>query len=179
MPNYEEVIQRAGSLRAMTGLTQQEFTVLLPHFEHAFLTYLADRTIDGQPRTSRRYSTYETSPLPTMADKLLFILTYVKQNPIQEVQGQLFGMSQAHANKWIHLLHTVLNQALAQQDLLPARTADELATQLTTKPSQERPTPPLFGMMVLSDPSIAHGMPRSSKNITVARRSATRSKTSL
>jgi hypothetical protein len=24
MPNYEEVIQRAGSLRAMTGLTHQE-----------------------------------------------------------------------------------------------------------------------------------------------------------
>ena len=64
MPNYEEVVQRAGSLQAMTGLTQQEFTVLRPHFEHAFLAYLADRTIDGQPRTSRRYSTYETSALP-------------------------------------------------------------------------------------------------------------------
>ena len=36
MPNYEEVIQRAGNLRAMTGLTQQEFTALLPHVEHAF-----------------------------------------------------------------------------------------------------------------------------------------------
>jgi hypothetical protein len=28
------------------------------------------------------------------------------------VQGQLFGMSQSNANKWIHLLHAVLNQAL-------------------------------------------------------------------
>jgi hypothetical protein len=62
MPNDEEVIQRAGSLRAMTGFTHQEFTALLPHCEHAFLAYLADRTMDGQPRTSRRYSTYETSP---------------------------------------------------------------------------------------------------------------------
>ena len=25
----------------------------------------------------------------------------MKQNPIQEVQGQLFGMSQSKANKWI------------------------------------------------------------------------------
>ena len=72
---------------------------------------MADHTLDGQPRTSRRYSTYETSPLPTMADKLLFILTYVKQNPIQERQGQLFGMSQSNAHKGIHLLPTVLNQA--------------------------------------------------------------------
>jgi hypothetical protein len=125
MPSYEEVTQRAGSLRAMTGFTQSEFTALLPHFEHAFLAYMHEHTIDGHPRTSRRYSTYDTSPLPTMADKLLFMLTYLKQNPIQAVQGQLFGMSQSNANKWLHLLHTVLNQTLAQQDLLPARTAAE------------------------------------------------------
>jgi hypothetical protein len=72
---------------------------------------MQDRTIDGQPRTSRRYSTYGTCPLPTIADKLRFILTDVKQHPIQEVQGQLFGMSQSNANTWIHLLHPVLNQA--------------------------------------------------------------------
>ena len=124
MPSYEDVIQRAGSLRAMTGLTEQEFTALLPHFEHACVTYRQDHTIDGQPRTSRRYSTYETCPFPTIADKLLFMLTYVKQNPIQEVQGPLCGMSQSNANTWIHLLHTVLNLALAHQNLLPARTAD-------------------------------------------------------
>jgi hypothetical protein len=94
MPSYEDVTQRAGSLRAMTGLTATEFQALLPHFEQAFETYMGTRTIAGQPRTSRRYSPYVTCPLPTMADKLLFILTYVKQNPIQAIQGQLFGMSQ-------------------------------------------------------------------------------------
>ena len=178
MLNDEEVIQRAGSLRAMTGFTPQEFTALLPHVEHAILDDMAEHTLDGQPRTSRRYSTYETSPLPTMADKLLFILTYMKQNPIQEVQGQLFGMSQAHANQWMHLLHTVLNQALAHQDLLPARTADELAALLATKQSKEVPTPPLFGMMVLNGQSTARKTPRISRSVTVARRSAIRSKTS-
>jgi hypothetical protein len=47
MPSYEDVTPRAGSLRAMTGLTEQEFTALLPPFEYALLTYLQDRTIDG------------------------------------------------------------------------------------------------------------------------------------
>jgi DDE superfamily endonuclease len=178
MPRYEDVIQRTGSLRAMTGLTEQEFTALLPPFEHAYAAYMHDHTIDGQPRTSRRYSTYDTCPLPTMADRLLFILTYVKQNPIQEVQGQLFGMSQSNANKWIHLLHTVLNLALAHQHLLPARTADELATLLATTQTKDRPTSPLFGMMVLSDRSTAQPIQRTSRSITVARRKATRSKTS-
>ena len=162
----------------MTGLTAREFPVLLPYFEHAYVAYMQDHTIDGQPRTSRRYSTYDTCPLPTMSDKLLFILTDVKQNPIQEVQGQLFGMSQSHANKWIHLRHTVLNLALAQQDLLPARTADELATLLATTRTQEGPTSPLFGMMVLSDRSTAPPIEKSSRSITVARRKVTRSKTS-
>jgi hypothetical protein len=111
----------------MTGLTEAEFRALLPHFEQAFVVYMQDRTIDGQPRTSRRSTTDDTCPLPTTADKLLFSLTYVKQDPIQEVPGQLFGMSQSHANKWIHLLHPVLKHALADQELLPARTADDLA----------------------------------------------------
>jgi truncated hemoglobin YjbI len=178
MPSYEDVTQRAGSLQAMTGLTKQEFEALLPHFEHALAAYLQDRTIDGQPRTSRRYSTYDNCPLPTTADKQLFILTYVKQNPIQEVQGQLFGMSQSNANKWIHLLQAVLNQALAHQELLPARSADDLAVMLAAKRTESVPQPPLFGMMALSGRSIAPPIPRTSRTTTAARRSATRSRTS-
>ena len=48
----------------------------------------------GPPRTSRRSSTDDTSPLPTHADKRLLILTDVQQHPIHEVPGQLFGMRQ-------------------------------------------------------------------------------------
>jgi hypothetical protein len=113
-----------------------------------------------------------------MADKLLFILTYWKQHPIQEGQGQRFGMSQSKATKWSHLLHTVLNQALAQQERLPARTAGELATLLTSKQTKEGTTPPLVGMMGRSDPSIALGMLKSHKRMTAARKKAIRSNTS-
>jgi hypothetical protein len=60
----------------MTGLTEQEFQALLPHFEQAFVAYMQAHTIDGPPRTVRRYSPYDTYPLPTMADKLLFIRVY-------------------------------------------------------------------------------------------------------
>jgi truncated hemoglobin YjbI len=178
MPSYEEVTQRARSLRSVTGVTEKEFQALLPHFEQAFEAYMGNRTIDGQPRTSRRYTTYDTCPLPTTADKLRFILTYLKQNPIQQVQGQLFGMSQSHANKWIHLLHPVLNQALADQELLPARTADDLAAMLTTPPTEASAPSSLFFMMGLNGPSSVRKTRRSSKNFTVASRNATRSKTS-
>jgi hypothetical protein len=162
----------------MTGLTEAEFRALLPHFEQALVVYLQDRTIDGQPRTSRRDSAYDNCPLPTIADKLLFILTYLKQHPIQEVQGQLFGMSQSNANTWIHLLHPVLNQALADQALLPARTADDLTAMLTTPPSEASAPSALFFMMGPNAPSNVQKTQKSSQSIRVGRRNATRSKIS-
>jgi len=178
MPRYEEVTKRAGSLRSLRGLTEAEFQGLLPHFEQAFVTSMHDRTIDGQPRMSRRYSTYDTCPLPTSSDKLLFILTYVKQHPIQEVQGQFFGMSQSHANQWIHVLHPVLNQALADQELPPARTAAVCAAMFETHATDGRATTPLLGMMAPNVRSTARPIPKRNKNNTVARRRVTRSKTS-
>jgi Helix-turn-helix of DDE superfamily endonuclease len=178
MPSYEEVTERAGSLRAMTGLTEPEFTALLPPFAHALAVYMQDRTIAGQPRTSRRDSAYDNGPLPTMADKLLFILTYVKQHPIQEVQGQLFGMSQSNANQWSHLLPAVLNQAFAHQALLPARTADDWAVWLAAERTKGGTTSPLFGLMARNGQSTGRPIRRNSQNTTVARKSATRSKPS-
>jgi hypothetical protein len=56
MPSDEDVIQRAGSLRSMSGLTEAACMVLLPQFEPALVAYRPHRTIEGQPRTSRRYS---------------------------------------------------------------------------------------------------------------------------
>jgi hypothetical protein len=47
----------------------------------------------------------------------------LKQNLTQEVQGQLFGISQSNANKWIHLLHPILNTALKNLGVCPARIA--------------------------------------------------------
>ena len=178
MPSDEDVTQRAGSLQAMTGLSEQEFTALLPLFEHALAASLQDRTIDGQPRTSRRDRAYDHGPLPTRADKLLVILTSVKQNPLQALQGQLLGMSQSNANTWMHLLHTVLNRALAHQELLPARNADDLAVMFATKRMESVPQPPLVGMMARSDRAIARPIPRNNKHTTAARKSATRSNTS-
>jgi hypothetical protein len=57
MPSYEDVLTRAGSVRAMTGVTEQAFEALLPPFARAFVAYMHDHTMDGQPRPVRRYST--------------------------------------------------------------------------------------------------------------------------
>jgi hypothetical protein len=163
----------------LTGLTEADFQAWLLPFEQAFVTSRQDRTIDGQPRPSRRSSTYGTCPLPTIADKLLFILTSVKQHPSQEVQGQLFEMSQSHANQGIHGLHPVLNQALADQTLLPARTAAEFAAMFDTHATDRSSTTPLVGMMVPNVRSTARQISKSTKSMTVARRRVTRAQTAL
>jgi hypothetical protein len=140
MYKYRSIIENPEKLRSMTGLTADEFHALVPIFHAAFEAYMKRRTIDGHVRYCRRYVSYANSPLPTTEDKLLFILTYLKQNPTQVMHGHLFQMSQSNVSKWVHLLHGALNYALSQQNLLPARTADDLVRRLQEEPSCEEPS---------------------------------------
>ncbi len=126
MISYNELSQNPRKFLAMTGYTVGEFQALLPHFEVQFEEYVETHTLDGKSRTKRQYSAYKNSPLPTIEDKLLFILIYLKQGTTQEMQATLFGMHQPDANVWIHVLHSILNQALAALGELPVREAEAL-----------------------------------------------------
>ena len=121
MLRYHQIANDERRVLALTSLTPKEFADLVPLFTSSFYEYLDEQTIEGYERVGRRYVPYRNSTLPTMEDKLLFILVYLKQAPTQEVQGILFGMRQSKANMWIHLLHPVLNRALAQNGDIPKR----------------------------------------------------------
>src|SRR5919202_1846014 len=121
MLRYEQIADKAKDMLAMTGYTKEEFTALLPQFQQSYDEHLQASTIEGYERVGQIPKPYHNSPLPTIEDKLLFILVYLKQNPTQTLQGYLFGMSQTNVNKWFHLLHTVLNNALAAHGALPQR----------------------------------------------------------
>lgn len=126
MISYNELSQNADKFLAMTCHTIEEFEALVPYFQAEFEDYVKAKTLDGKPRIRRRHTKYKNSPLPNIEDKLLFILIYLKQGPTQEMQATLYGMHQPDANQWIHLLHPLLNQALAKLGELPARDADSL-----------------------------------------------------
>jgi hypothetical protein len=111
---------------ALTGYTRQEFDALLPQFRMRYYERMSTHRLDGKPRGKRKYSDYKNSPLPTVEDKLFFILNYLKTNNLQTVQGSLFGMSQPKANVWIHCLHPILNQTLADLGELPARRMEDV-----------------------------------------------------
>lgn len=137
MLRYQELSKYRRKFLAMTGYTVEEFEALLPHFQDEFEKHVSIYRLDGKKRTNRRYSEYKNSPLPTVADKLLFILIYLKQGSLQEAQASLFAIHQPDANKWIHLLHPLLNLALATLGELPAREMVELEHRLEPRAKED------------------------------------------
>jgi hypothetical protein len=113
---------------------------------------MREYTLDGLPRLNRRYTPYKNSPLPTIEDKLLFILVHMKQNPTQDIQGHLFGMIQSDANKWLQVLRPTLADALRRLAVLPSR----LAATMTQRDAQPADGQPFFIMMVPNDRSSDH-----------------------
>jgi hypothetical protein len=173
----------------LTSLTLNEFRQLVPPFEGAFQTHMAEWRLDGLPRTARRYTTYQNCPLPTPEDRLLFILVYLKTYPLQVVQGRLFGMGQSKAHQWIHILLVVLQATLRALGDAPTRSVTDLAQRIgvaeanaaavavpppTSTPPAAAPASPLLGTM---GPNGASGAPRtrlSRRAIIAARKNATR-----
>src|SRR5215470_7218147 len=127
---FADVQSRPVEFLDFTSVMLDEFQQLVPPFEAAFQAHMAAWRLDGQPRTARQFSVYKNCPLPTPADRLLFILAYVKTYSLQVVQGRLFGMGQSKANQWIHVLLPVLLAALRTLGDAPARSLSALAQRL-------------------------------------------------
>lgn len=190
----------------LTSLVVEEFRALVEFFEEMFQAHVAQWRLDGKPRTSRSYTTYSNCPLPTPEDRLLFVLVYLKNNPLQTMHGRLFGMPQCKANVWLHILLPVLQRTLADLGLAPSRSLTDLARKLNVtieqasqildsssqQPAPALPqeaqessqqttppegSPPLFVMMVPSEASRDPKTRVIRSSITAARKRSIPSKT--
>ena len=114
--------------KALTSLTKIEFEELLRGFarvwEDSFQT-------PGTPHRGR------PAKLLGSGDKLVFILFYLKNYPLQEVLGFLFDLDQSQANRWIKVLSVVLREALKRGGYLPAREAQQLEEELAKLPPSD------------------------------------------
>lgn len=126
MTNYTQLARKPKQFHALTGYTMEEFDALLLAFATCFQAYVQRHTLEGKRRQKRQYASYKNSPLPTMEDKLVFILMYLRKATTQDIFGEVFGMPQPVANKWIHILHPCLNQALIELGATPARAMPDL-----------------------------------------------------
>jgi hypothetical protein len=127
---FTELQSRLMEFLDFTSVTLDEFQQLVPPFEAAFHARMAAWRLDGQPRTARRFTVYQTCPLPTPEDRLLFIISYIKIYSIQVVQGRLCSMGQRKAHQWMHVLLPVLLAALRTLGDAPARSLTALAQRL-------------------------------------------------
>ena len=123
---------------ALTGLTLQEFQLLLNAFTPAYeRRYPKDRTLADRPR-QRCAGGGRKGVLDSPEQKLLFLLVYLKTYPLQVLLGELFGLSQPGVNYWIHRLLPVLRDALDSLSVLPERNPNDFAQSQTATGTEPR-----------------------------------------
>ena len=127
MLNYRTLKSERDKFLALTGLTPKEFKALLPAFTQAYTrTYAGNHTLAGKKR-QRQVGGGRRGKLAAREQKLLFILVYLKSYPLQVILGELFGITQAATNQWIHRLLPVLREALTTLGVMPDRKGNQFA----------------------------------------------------
>jgi hypothetical protein len=110
-------------MRALTGLSRDQFTQLLSMFQ---AVYEAKRQADYEAavqsgQRQRRPGGGRKSKLPTLADKLLFVLYYYKNYPTFDVLGTQFNLARSKAHRQVYLLSPLLHATLVQLGMMPPR----------------------------------------------------------
>jgi hypothetical protein len=110
-------------MKALTGLSQTQFDHLLPVFRDMYQATQQQTYAAGVASGTRRRQPGGGSKgkLPTMADKLLFVLSYYKTYPTFDVLGTQFEMARSKANENLHKLSPILYDTLVHLDLMPYR----------------------------------------------------------
>lgn len=123
---------------AMTGYNLEHFDFLLPYFREAHDQYLSKYEITGKPRKGvRKFVLYVNSPLNSIEERLVFILSYLKLNPLQEQHADLFDMQQKQCNQYIHGLKTILDHALEAAQVMPSSMQQDFEQQLESLPKKK------------------------------------------
>ena len=122
---YDRVKKNTTQMLSLTGFTVSEFESLLPTFKYEWDEYYAHFTLEGKVRQRISYNR-KTSKIPLIGDKLLFILSYLKNNPLQEYHGATFGMTQPQCSAWVHLLSDILVKTLKSLGELPDRNSQRM-----------------------------------------------------
>ena len=91
-------------MKALTGLSQDQFDHLLPFFSALYETTQQKTYAEGVESGTRRRKPGGGSKgkLPTMAEKLPFVLYYYKTYPTFDVLGTHFAMARSKAHENLH-----------------------------------------------------------------------------
>jgi hypothetical protein len=107
---------------SLTTLKAEEFFELLPHFDLLWQRYHRYYDLQGRRRQLEKRTEHGSMSLKGSSIKLLFVLIFLKNNPLQCYHGLIFNMSQGKVSQWLHILLPVLEEALQRAGQLPSRT---------------------------------------------------------
>jgi hypothetical protein len=126
MMHDEQAKRNAQQFKSLPSMEIVAFAMLSNHFAQTVEHYLAHFTLTGKPR-QRRVTVKKDSVFKSYPDLLLFSLSYLKNNPLQQYHALQYGITQPQANLWIHRSLDWLWETLARLKELPARSDKALA----------------------------------------------------
>lgn len=124
--NFTELLKNDKSFLSLTSLHVAEFEYLLLFFEPICENYYKWHTLDGKNRKTPRLKANAKERLPTSGHKLFFLLTYLKNNPLQNFQAASFGISQGQVSNLFKALNILLSATFKKMNLVPAKNNEEL-----------------------------------------------------
>jgi hypothetical protein len=117
MLNINRALRSDRLMKALTGMTIAEFERLLPDFTAG----LKKAQAKAKKERKRAVGGGRRHTLKTPADKLFFILFYLKCYPTFDLAGLLYNVDRAQAQRWVKALLPVLGTVLGWQAVLPQR----------------------------------------------------------
>lgn len=126
--NYLKLRTRATQFESITGLKVEEFDYLLTSFSARWRNFYKVHTIEGKKRKAPILNPDKpTTTLPSVEEKLFFILVYLKNHGLQEMIGASFDFTQSQTSKWQKVLLPLLREALGELQVLPVRSGHQIA----------------------------------------------------
>lgn len=127
--NIDQILAKPTQLLAATGLYRAEFDELhakfKPRWKQSFKHFNTRGKRRKKPLTSRQLEK-DTKDINGPRLKLFFILNHFKVNSIQENEAIMYGLDQPRVSRWTKLLAPILQQAIIDLHLQPARTSEDM-----------------------------------------------------
>lgn len=146
--NYDTVKLNEKQFLAVTSLYPDEFAVLLESFSPICEKYFRYKTLEGLNRRNISSKEHGNASLKGSAQKLFFLLVFLKTNSLQEQHAISFGISQSKVSRISRILLVLLDETLKKMNLLPFRDGEllqkglaEHATKVFTHDGLERSIP--------------------------------------
>ncbi len=129
--NYAHIRQRPTQFESVTSLKIEEFDYLSPLFSERWIKFYRHFTIEGKRRKAPIFNPSKgTRSLPSVDEKLFFVLVYVKNHALQEMTAASSGFSQSQASKWQKVLKPLFFESLKELGMLPQRDGSKVGQML-------------------------------------------------